>query len=381
MAVLGGAATFAAAFSIVFLSSEFFIPMRTLGSFFHTAMDGMAAGGEDVRDSRRALARRRRAAVDPRSAHVACRGVGYSYDGQRQVLEGVNFDVPCGSFIGVTGESGSGKSTLAGILSGTNARYAGEVASATSICAISRPNRCARLSRRCRFRATCSRERFARTCCLPSPTRATRSLWEALAKCRLAGFVRESGGLDMEIAAEGANLSGGQRQRLAFARALLHDSPIYIFDEATSNIDAESEAAIISAARELAGRHTVIMISHRLSAIEQADAIYVLEQGKLAEHGTHFQLLAREGAYARLWESQSQLEAFAQSDGDAASSAVTPGAVSGVDALEMPGEAGEPVCARGCRPTRGKGRRSGRVAAPISPSWRGLWGLRARFFP
>ena len=100
---------------------------------------------------------------------------------------------------------------------------------------------------------------------------------------------------------------------------LLHDSPIYIFDEATSNIDAESEAAIISAARELAGDHTVIMISHRLSAIEHADAIYVLEQGKLAEHGTHSQLLARDGAYARLWESHSQLEAFAQGDGDAAS--------------------------------------------------------------
>ena len=184
---------------------------------------------------------------------------------------------------------------------------------------------------------------------LAKPDAGDEELWRALAKCRLAGFVRESGGLDMEIAAEGANLSGGQRQRLAFARALLRDSPIYIFDEATSNIDAESEAAIISAARELAGRHTVIMISHRLSAIEQADAIYVLEQGKLAEHGTHSQLLAREGAYARLWESQSQLEAFAQSDGDAASSAassaVAPGTVSGEGATPTPGASvPEPPC-------------------------------------
>ena len=146
---------------------------------------------------------------------------------------------------------------------------------------------------------------------LAKPDAGDEELWGALAKCRLAGFVRESGGLDMEIAAEGANLSGGQRQRLAFARALLHDSPIYIFDEATSNIDAESEAAIISAARELAGGHTVIMISHRLSALEHADEIYVLEQGKLAQHGTHAQLLAHGGAYAKLWEKQSQLEAFA----------------------------------------------------------------------
>ena len=135
-------------------------------------------------------------------------------------------------------------------------------------------------------------------------------LWGALAKCRLAGFVRESGGLDMEISAEGANLSGGQRQRLAFARALLHDAPIYVFDEATSNIDAESEAAIIAAARELAGDHTVIMVSHRLSAIQHADCIYVLEHGRLAERGTHEQLLAARSAYAKLWEQQSALEAF-----------------------------------------------------------------------
>lgn len=343
-----GAATFAAAFSIVFLSSEFFIPMRTLGSFFHTAMGGMAAAEKMYAILDAPLPVDGACEVDPHDARVECRGVGYSYDGKRQVLEGVDFSAPCGSFIGVTGESGSGKSTLAGILSGANARYVGEV----SIGGIDLRDISAESLRKTITTVpfssyVFSRERFARTCCLPSPTRATRSCGGVLAKCRLASFVRESGGLDMEIAAEGANLSGGQRQRLAFARALLHDSPIYIFDEATSNIDAESEAAIISAARELAGRHTVIMISHRLSAIEQADAIYVLEQGKLAEHGTHSQLLAREGAYARLWESQSQLEAFAQGDGDAASSAVTPSAVSGVDALEMPGEAGEPVCAAG----------------------------------
>lgn len=285
--------------------------------------------------------------VDPHDARVECRGVGYSYDGKRQVLEGVDFSAPCGSFIGVTGESGSGKSTLAGILSGANARYAGEV----SIGGIDLRDISAESLRKTITTVPFSSYVFKGTLrsnlLLAKPGAGDEELWGALAKCRLAGFVRESGGLDMEIAAEGANLSGGQRQRLAFARALLHDSPIYIFDEATSNIDAESEAAIISAARELAGRHTVIMISHRLSAIEQADAIYVLEQGKLAEYGTHSQLLARDGAYARLWESQSQLEAFAQSDGDAASSAATPGAVSGVDALEMPGEAGEPVCAAG----------------------------------
>ena len=343
-----GAATFAAAFSIVFLSSEFFIPMRTLGSFFHTAMGGMAAAEKMYAILDAPLPVDGAREVDPRDAGVECRGVGYSYDGKRQVLEGVDFSAPRGSFIGVTGESGSGKSTLAGILSGANARYAGEV----SIGGIDLRDISAESLRKTVTTVPFSSYVFKGTVranlLLAKPDASDDELWEALAKCRLAGFARESGGLDMEIAAEGANLSGGQRQRLAFARALLHDSPIYIFDEATSNIDAESEAAIISAARELAGSHTVIMISHRLSAIEHADEIYVLEQGKLVEHGAHSQLLARGCAYTRLWESQSQLEAFAQGGGEAASDA---GAVAGGDEGATPGasvpqpphEADEPV--------------------------------------
>ena len=347
-----GAATFAAAFSIVFLSSEFFIPMRTLGSFFHTAMGGMAAAEKMYAILDAPLPVDGAREVDPRDAGVECRGVGYSYDGKRQVLEGVDFSAPRGSFIGVTGESGSGKSTLAGILSGANARYAGEV----SIGGIDLRDISAESLRKTVTTVPFSSYVFKGTLranlLLAKPDASDDELWGALAKCRLAGFVRESGGLDMEIAAEGANLSGGQRQRLAFARALLHDSPIYIFDEATSNIDAESEAAIISAARELAGSHTVIMISHRLSAIEHADEIYVLEQGKLVEHGTHSQLLARGCAYARLWESQSQLEAFAQGDGEAASgetaipgasATLGEGATLGAGAPEPPYEADEPV--------------------------------------
>ena len=334
-----GAATFAAAFSIVFLSSEFFIPMRTLGSFFHTAMGGMAAAEKMYAILDAPLPVDGAREVDPRDARVECRGVGYSYDGKRQVLEGVNFSAPRGSFIGVTGESGSGKSTLAGILSGANARYAGEV----SIGGIDLRDISAESLRKTVTTVPFSSYVFKGTLranlLLAKPEASDDELWGALAKCRLAGFVRESGGLDMEIAAEGANLSGGQRQRLAFARALLHDSPIYIFDEATSNIDAESEAAIISAARELAGSHTVIMISHRLSAIEHADEIYVLEQGKLVEHGMHSQLLARGCAYARLWESQSQLEAFAQGDGEADSGA---GAVAGAAASVAAGVSATP---------------------------------------
>ena len=357
-----GAATFAAAFSIVFLSSEFFIPMRTLGSFFHTAMGGMAAAEKMYAILDAPLPVDGAREVDPRGARVECRGVGYSYDGKRQVLEGVDFSAPRGSFIGVTGESGSGKSTLAGILSGANARYAGEV----SIGGIDLRNISAESLRKTVTTVPFSSYVFKGTLranlLLAKPDASDDELWGALAKCRLAGFARESGGLDMEIAAEGANLSGGQRQRLAFARALLHDSPIYIFDEATSNIDAESEAAIISAARELAGSHTVIMISHRLSAIEHADEIYVLEQGKLVECGTHSQLLARGCAYTRLWESQSQLEAFAQGDGEAASGSgavAGEGATLGASVPEPPHEADEPV-----EPASADRRGASGIAAP-----------------
>ena len=359
-----GAATFAAAFSIVFLSSEFFIPMRTLGSFFHTAMGGMAAAEKMYAILDAPLPVDGAREVDPRDAGVECRGVGYSYDGKRQVLEGVDFSAPRGSFIGVTGESGSGKSTLAGILSGSNARYAGEVSiGGIDLRDISAESLCKTITT-VPFSSYVFKGTVRANLLLAKPDASDDELWEALAKCRLAGFVRESGGLDMEIAAEGANLSGGQRQRLAFARALLHDSPIYIFDEATSNIDAESEAAIISAARELAGSHTVIMISHRLSAIEHADEIYVLEQGKLVEHGTHSQLLARGCAYTRLWESQSQLEAFAQGDGEAASDAGAvagggEGATLGASVPEPPCEADEPV-----RPAGADRRGASGAAAP-----------------
>ncbi len=312
-----GAATFAAAFSIVFLASEFFIPLRTLGSFFHTAMNGMAAAEKMYAILDAPLPKGGSRAVDPHAADIECLGVGYSYDGERCVLEGVDFSAPCGSFIGVTGESGSGKSTLAGILSGANARYSGKVLlggiDLRDVSVESLRETITTVS----FSSYVFKGTVRSNLLLAKPDASDIELWGALAKCRLAGFVRESGGLDMEISAEGSNLSGGQRQRLAFARALLHDAPIYIFDEATSNIDAESEAAIIEAARELAGEHTVIMISHRLSAIAHADNIYVLEHGALVEHGSHDQLLTAGGAYARLWEQQSRLEAFAsKSDGE-----------------------------------------------------------------
>ena len=146
------------------------------------------------------------------------------------------------------------------------------------------------------------------------PGASDDELWSALTQVNLADFLRGEAGLDTLLSERGENLSGGQRQRLALARALLHDSPVYIFDEATSNIDVESENDIMAAIRGLAGKKTVILISHRLANVVDSDCIYVLENGSIAEQGTHAQLLAQQGAYCRLYTAQKQLETLAKED-------------------------------------------------------------------
>lgn len=306
-----GQVPFFAAFAVVFLSAEFFIPMRTLGSFFHTAMNGMAAADKmfAILDAAEPVQGTR--TIDPENAGVSVRGVSYSYDGQRTVLHDVDFEAPAGSFTGIVGESGSGKSTLAGILCGRNAGYSGQVElGGVPLAEVSR----ASVSQTVTV-VPFSSYLFAGTVrsnlLMADPQATDDELWGVLARCRIDGFVRASGGLDAPVSEQGNNLSGGQRQRLALARALLHDTPIYIFDEATSNVDAESEEAIIGVIHELAQTRTVIMISHRLAAVAAADRIYVLASGRVAESGTHEQLRAHDGAYSKLWNQQAELERFA----------------------------------------------------------------------
>lgn len=309
-----GAVAFGAAFAIVFLSAEFFLPLRTLGSFFHTAMNGMAAAEKmftildtpEDRDGTRS--------VDPAGADISCRGVGYSFDGERTVLQDVDFEAPAGSFIGVAGESGSGKSTLAGILTGANASYSGTVeVGGIDLRDVSRASLRETITA-VSFQSYLFKGTLRSNLALAKPTATDDELWRVLSRCRLDGFAREAGGLDAPVAEAGGNLSGGQRQRLAMARALLHDAPVYLLDEATSNIDAESESAIIELVHELTRTKTVIMISHRLAALRNADCIYVLEDGRVAESGPHDVLVAASGAYARLWEQQAELEAFARGE-------------------------------------------------------------------
>lgn len=293
---LHGNLSFAAAFSIVFLSAEFFLPMRALGSLFHTAMNGMAAadrmfdllGIEEPEEGGVSLA--------GRTPQIRCENLSYSYDGTRKILDSVDFRVKAGRLVAVVGESGSGKSTLAGVLAGRNARFEGDV----QVCDVPLQKAdCAPLAQTLTsvgfdgvlFKGTL-RENLLMGDLHASDEEAKR----VLAEVGAWDFVRAKGGLDMRVAEGSSNLSGGQRQRICLARALLHDAEIYVFDEVTSSIDAQSEAAILRAIYDLADRgKTVVMISHRLSSVEQADAIYVMQDGCVVQRGSHAQLMEEGG--------------------------------------------------------------------------------------
>ena len=318
-----GTVTFAGAFAFVFLAADFFIPLRTLGSFFHTATGGMAAAERMYRIIDAPEPACGTQAVTCASVGIECRNVSYSYDGTRTVLQDADFTARPGGFVGITGASGSGKSTLAGILTGANRSYTGSV----TIGGIDLRDISAESLRETvtyvGFRSFLFAGTVRSNLLMARPGASDDELWEALSRCRIDDFVRRSGGLDAPVSAEGTNLSGGQRQRLAMARALLHDTPVYIFDEATSNIDADSEAAIIDAVAELARIKTVVMVSHRLAALRGCDKVYVFEAGRVVQTGTHEELAGQDGPYARLWARQAELEDFSARSGEGAGTQVS----------------------------------------------------------
>lgn len=333
---------FEAAFLIVFLSQEFFLPMRRLGSLFHTAMNGMAASRRMFGILDTPEPERGDVELDGRG-DIELAGVSYAY-GDRTVLDSASATIAHGSLVALVGESGGGKSTLAGIISGRKDAYRGSVriggvelrdATATSLmCAVTLVPTNGYL-----FAGT-----LRDNLLLAQPNATDTELLRALDRTRVAAFVQANGGLDMVINEGGTNLSGGQRQRVCMARALLHDSPIYVFDEATSNVDAASEAAISEVIASLAGEHTVIVVAHRLSTIMDADQILVLERGRIAEHGTHGELLTTAGAYARMWNSQEQLSAYAYAEDGAEDVAVAEAAEGddGRDGADMADAAAAP---------------------------------------
>ena len=296
---------------IILLAADFFLPMRILGSYFHIAMNGMAASEKIFRLLDLPEPSERSAAV-PVDCSIVCENLCFSYEPNREILHNVNVSFPQGSFTAIVGESGCGKSTLAAILMGRNRRYTGTVAvGGVPLSEISEESLMSHFTyvshQSYIFKGTV-RENLLMAC----PAADDNMLWSLLEQVNLADFLRNEQGLDTVLNEKGSNLSGGQCQRLALARALLHDTPVYIFDEATSNIDVESENEIMALIHALAKVKTVILISHRLANVETADTIYVLDGGHVAEKGSHTALLSENGRYAELWNAQQELEHYAK---------------------------------------------------------------------
>ena len=300
----------AGALLIILLAADFFIPMRQLGSFFHIAMNGMAASDKIFRLLD--LSEPAHGSVSCPAGDIVCRGLHFSYEPEREILHGVDLTIPQGKFVSLVGESGCGKSTISALLMGRNKGYTGSVAIGG---AELRDIEEASLMRRITYVSHQSylfKGTVRDNLLMGKPNASDDEHWSALTQVNLAHFLRGEAGLDTLLSERGENLSGGHRQRLALARALLHDSPVYIFDEATSNIDVESENDIMAQIHALAGRKTVLLISHRLANVTASDEIYVLERGNIVQHGTHEALLKQGGAYAALWSAQQVLEHYGE---------------------------------------------------------------------
>lgn len=304
---------------IILISADFFLPMRQLGSYFHVAMNGIAASEKIFRllglpdPAPRPL-------LPERGDHFSMGRVSFSYEEGRCVLDKVDIDVPSVGLTAIVGESGSGKSTVAALLSGRYDGYEGNVfLGGKQVRDIDRAA-LARYVTVVGLQARLFAGTVADNLRMAAPDATDKELWQALELARLADFLREQDGLATRLAENAANLSGGQRQRLSLARAILHNSPVYIFDEATSNVDVESEQDIMDAICGLARYKAVVVISHRLVNAVPARRIYVLDHGVLAGAGTHEELLAGCAEYRALWDAQAELEKL--SAGDAAMDAV-----------------------------------------------------------
>ena len=308
-----GQLSLTATLTIVLLAADFFLPLRLLGSYFHIAMNG-AASAEKIFKLLAAEEPANGEQTVPEQAALQLKHVTFGYEKDRTILQDVSLTIPQGSFVSLVGESGCGKSTIAALLSGSRTGYTGSVTlGGVPVEQLQRAQRLRALTL-VPHNATIFKGTVEANLRMAKPDATEAELWAALEQVNLADFCRSQDGLQTALHEGGSNLSGGQRQRLAMARALLHDTPIYLFDEATSNVDAESENDIMAAIRSLAGRKTVILISHRLANVVDSDCIYVLDKGRIAERGTHAELLKKQGAYSRLYTAQKQLETLEKED-------------------------------------------------------------------
>ena len=293
---------------IVFLSVEFFLPMRRLGSLLEMAMRGTSAS-EKIYKLLDTPEPEKKGKMFPLNVEITMRDVNYSY-GEKKALKNINLEFNINSLTAIVGESGCGKSTFASVLSGRGRGYEGSITVGdTELSEINEGSLMRNITyvdhRSYLFKGTV-RDNLL----MGSPDSTDDELWKALEELKMDTFVRENGGLDAPVAEGAVNLSGGQRQRLAVARALLHNSAVYIFDECTSNVDRESENIILDRIEELSYHRIVILISHRLANAVRCQRILVMDDGAIVEEGTHDELLSKHGVYENVWKVQKELESY-----------------------------------------------------------------------
>ncbi|MBZ0313008.1 ABC transporter ATP-binding protein/permease [Clostridium butyricum] len=299
-------------FVIILLSSEFFIPLRLLGSYFHIAMNGMAACDKifyllDAEEKEKDICDDSASKLN--NISVSLENVKFSYDGERTVVDNVNMDIPNKGLVAIVGESGSGKSTIASLIMNTNSVTHGAIKlngiNIENIALDDIYNKISLVSTNSYIFNGSIMDNL-----LMGKYDATKSeINDALKKARLHDFVQSlRDGLNTNVGEGGSSLSGGQKQRLALARAILGNREMIIFDEATSNIDIESEEAIWESIYELSKDKTILVISHRLANVVDADNIYVMKDGKIVENGNHDELINIKGEYFSMVNKQNQLE-------------------------------------------------------------------------
>ena len=296
----------ASALFLILVAVEFFLPLRSLGSAFHVAMNGASAGRKII--SLLNLPDPVWGKEEVMGTELKLNGVTFSYDGKRDVLKNVSMTFPERGMTAIVGESGCGKSTVVNLLIGARRPDKGNVLiGGEEIEGVSRASYYSRLAS-VSYNTYIFNDTVRANFELAKKNVTDEEIFAALEKVNLAGFIKENGGLDKVITEDANNVSGGQKQRLALAVNLVANKDIYVFDEATSNIDIESEAIIMDNIRAMSRGKSVIVISHRLANVVPADNIYFMEEGEVKESGSHAQLMAASSGYAKLFNAQKELE-------------------------------------------------------------------------
>ena len=317
---------FSQALAIILLSAEFFIPLRLLGSFFHIAMNGMAASEkmfrlidmeEDSNVEKEYSNNVKEVSVDKNTedkTYISGENIEFGYEEGKNVIKGISFEIPKNSFVSIVGESGCGKSTLASILMGYNKINSGKLSIKNRNSEEISTDEKMKLMTMVSFQNYLFKGTVRENLLMGRHDIKDDKLLDALKSVNLYEFFSTLEGLETKIAEQASNLSGGQRQRLCIARALLHDSEIYIFDEATSNIDVESEEIIVDLIKKLKREKTVIQITHRLANVVESDEIYMMDSGNIIEKGTHSELMEKKGRYEKMYTAQKELELYVREE-------------------------------------------------------------------